>query len=91
MIARELFRAELGLRQAEDQLDELLDSLFGDRPDDWSDYHYDRSDRSLEVFSVIPADAAFDALVRAGFQRVWLHDHSRDKFLRCACKPKSVS
>lgn len=79
-LASKLFKAEREWLHAEKQLEQMLRSLFGN---EWSDYEYARGE--LDVFDVIPSDAAVFALMRAGFRVVKLHDHAKQKFATCAC------
>lgn len=85
-IAMSLFGAERALLQAEAELELLLYSLYGTRPNDWSSFEYDRKARRLDVYSVTPSAAAVDALGRAGFAVVCEHDHAAAQFTGCACR-----
>lgn len=90
-LAAALFAARKYVEVAEARVEELLDSLFGKEPDNWTHFETDSRDRSIEVFGCIPSEAAADALFRAGFQRVSQHEHDYGEFRRCACKVSRVA
>ena len=85
MIATFYFNALNGLSKAERELELVLDSLYGAHGG-WRDYETYRRERSLDIYGVIPSDAAVDALHRAGFASVTQHDHDIGEFVRCACR-----
>lgn len=82
-LAAEFASAERSLIRAEHDIEALLDSLFGGR---WRDFEVGAEDLAIDVYGVVPSPAATDALRRAGFVVVTLHDHASTQFLHCACR-----
>lgn len=73
-LADRLWAAERAHSDIEDELVDVLQSIFEDR---WADFTSDHYDRSIEIYGV-PADFVLDdaaklALREAGFDRVWTH------------------
>jgi hypothetical protein len=73
-LADRLWAAERAASRGEDELLDILQSILGDR---WDDFTTDYYDRSIEIFGV-PADFVLDdagqlALREAGFHRAWTH------------------
>ncbi len=82
-LAARIVAAERELLDAERQLEQMLDSLFGER--DWKHFEVGPR-RELDVYAVTDSAAAVAALHRAGFPTVVLHAHERAKFTTCACR-----
>jgi hypothetical protein len=73
-LADRLWAAERAASRAEDELLDILQSILGDR---WDDFTTDYYDRSIEIYGV-PEDFVLDdagqlALREAGFHRAWTH------------------
>jgi hypothetical protein len=83
-LARKLFMSERCLLDAEHELEEMLDSLYGSS--DWQDVEF--GDDAIDVFGVVESDAAIAALFLAGFSRVIQHAHPSREFRHCACRPR---
>ncbi len=81
IIAAAVVGAESALLRAERDVEDLLDALFGD----WQHFEVG-PDFSIDVYGVTPSPAAIDALQRAGFVTVWLHEHPNTQFTSCACR-----
>ncbi len=81
-LAVALHDAQRKIMHAEAQLDQLLDSLFG--PSGWTNFEAGES-FELDVYDCAPSPAAADALLRAGFRSVGMHEHARHQFVNCAC------
>jgi hypothetical protein len=81
-LARKLFMSERCLLDAEHELEDMLDSLYG--PKGWQDYEF--GDDAIDVYGVIESDAAVAALFLAGFSRVIQHAHPSREFRECACR-----
>lgn len=82
-LAEKLSVATSAFLRGESELERLLDSLF----DRWSDFAHHRL--QLDVYGVTPAPAAVDALCRAGFISVCLHEHDAGEFKACSCRTRS--
>lgn len=79
-LAVTLHDANRKLLDAEAALDRMLESVVGEYT------NFEVGDRlELDVYSCTPSTAAVDALQRAGFSTVTLHEHDRSKFAKCAC------
>jgi len=81
-LARKLFMSERSLLDAEHELEDMLDSLYGNTG--WQDW--EAGDDSCDVYGVIESDAAVAALFLAGFSRVTQHAHPSREFRNCACR-----
>lgn len=73
-LADRLWAAERAAYRVDDELVDVVQSILGDR---WEDYTTDDYDRSIEIYGV-PADFVLDeagqfALREAGFHRAWIH------------------
>ncbi len=82
-LAARIIKAEREKLDAEKQLEQMLDSLFGER--DWQTFEVGPR-RELDVYAVVESAAAAAALFRAGFRSIRLHPHEREKFRACACR-----
>lgn len=81
-LADELHQAERAVLDARAKLEDLLDSLFGT----WGSFS--AYDATIDVYLVVPSDAAVDALRRGGFGIVWLHPHAETDFMACGCRAR---
>lgn len=81
-LAVDLVSAERRKLRAERELHELLDSLFAS----WTTYEH--HEFVLDVYTADESDAARDALRRAGFIAIYLHDHAADSFAHCNCRSR---
>lgn len=82
-LAARIVAAETELLDAERQLEQMLDSLFGDR--EWLGFEVGPR-RELDVYSTTESAAAVAALHRAGFPAIRLHAHALEKFKACGCR-----
>lgn len=89
VLASTLFRSEAALLRAEKALERMLDSLYG--ANSWQDYSYDRHEAALDVYGVVPSEAAVGALFLAGFVVLTEHTHVTSKFMACACRARRAS
>ena len=76
-------RAFNRMRAAEIMVEDMLDSLL----DGWE--HFEINGNQIDIYSATDAPAAVDALNRAGFRTVRIHDHGMSAFTKCACKARS--
>jgi hypothetical protein len=89
-LARELREARADLQVVRHRVSTFLESLFpGWRPRfpisaGWAFTHPD----AIDVYSIVPSPAAVDALRRAGFRVVTLHEHEATRVIACSCKPE---
>lgn len=81
-LAVSLFAAEAAFLAAERRVEGLLDALY----DSWSDFEI--GDYAIDVYDVLPSDAAVAALFRSGFHVVREHPHARHQFRHCACRSR---
>lgn len=87
-LAERVFAIDEARNAIEDELRGLLtEAMF-----DWSDYTVDWYDRSIEVYGCKPTPEHAAPLYAAGFQIVWLHDHTErrinEDLCKCAAQPK---
>ena len=82
--AARLASAEAEFLAAEHDVEHLLDALY----DRWSSF--EASADEIAVFGVTPSPAAASALQSAGWRVVTQHDHSADRFVRCACRRTEI-
>ncbi len=87
-LARALREAQAEIRAVERQVDAFLESLF---PGWRRRFPTGRGWRflppdTIDIYRVVPSPAAVDALRRAGFLVVTLHEH--DAQIACACRPE---
>lgn len=95
-LARDLREARTGLRDVEQRVDAFLESLFPGwraRFPTTVGWRFTDPD-AIDVYRVaVPSPAAVDALRRAGFRSVTLHDHDAlspyDATTRAACGCRS--
>lgn len=85
MIAAGHFGAKALLAKSEDEIHRFLDHVYG--PQFWRHYETDSTDRSIDIYGVVPSREASDALLRvAGFGIVRQHTHDYAEFRRCNCE-----
>lgn len=84
-LAEQLFRAEELLLDAEQRVERELNRLYGG---EWSGWNFSRALKSIDVFEA--PDTGVDELFRLGFRTVVIHDHSGERFIRCACRHRSI-
>jgi hypothetical protein len=83
-LARKLFLSERCFLDAEHELEELLDSLYGRTG--WQDFS--AGDDAIDVYGVVESDAAVATLFLAGFLRVVQHEHQSREFQHCSCRSR---
>jgi hypothetical protein len=77
-LAAKYYKAWREFRAVEDQLESLVESLYGSN-------RFEIGADGIDVYEAIASEATAAALWRAGFRSVRVHDHKKNKFLRCAC------
>jgi hypothetical protein len=82
-IAQAHFGALLTMRRSELEIERLLDQLYRG---EWSAFDTETTDRSIEVFGVVPNEAAVERLLAEGFSAVREHEHGYEKFTHCDCQ-----
>ena len=85
-LAEQLFHAEERLLDAELRVEAELTRLYGG---EWSGWNFSRALKSIDVFEA--PDTGVDELFQLGFRTVVIHDHSGERFVRCACRHRSRS
>lgn len=78
-LAARLYHAEQEYIRADRQLEQLLTSLYPS----FSGYEFGPD--GIDIYEAIASEASAGALFRAGFAAVRVHDHKKNKFIRCDC------
>jgi hypothetical protein len=78
-LALKYYKAWREYRDAEDQLETLILALYGSN-------RFEVGPDGIDVYEAQPSDASALAVFRAGFRSVRVHEHKRDRFLKCSCR-----